>query len=90
MPTLHLICGLPGSGKSTLAVRLEGEENAIRLTTDEWMSRLGAGANRQQRQRANEADADPRGHGVKPFVEGGVVVTGCGRTGVTGAADGAD
>ena len=42
MPTLHLVCGLPGSGKSTLAFRLEREENAVRLTTDEWMSRLGA------------------------------------------------
>lgn len=42
MPTLHLLCGLPGSGKSTLALRLEREESAIRLTTDEWMNRLGA------------------------------------------------
>jgi len=42
MSTLHIICGLPGSGKSTLALQLEREEEAIRLTTDEWMSRLGA------------------------------------------------
>lgn len=40
MPTLHLICGLPGSGKSTLAKKLEGEYPALRLTPDEWMSRI--------------------------------------------------
>jgi predicted kinase len=41
MPTLHLICGLPGSGKSTLAKQLERELAAVRLTPDEWMSRIG-------------------------------------------------
>ena len=40
MPTLHLICGLPGSGKSTLAKKLESEYPALRLTPDEWMSRI--------------------------------------------------
>lgn len=40
MPTLHLICGLPGSGKSTLAKKLEDEHPALRLTPDEWMSRI--------------------------------------------------
>lgn len=40
MSTLHLICGLPGSGKSTLAKRLEIEQSALRLATDEWMTRL--------------------------------------------------
>lgn len=40
MPTLHLICGLPGSGKSTLAKKLESEHPALRLTPDEWMSRI--------------------------------------------------
>ncbi len=38
--TLHLICGLPGSGKSTLAKKLETEHSALRLTPDEWMSRI--------------------------------------------------
>jgi len=40
MPVLHLICGLPGSGKSTLAKQLERELPALRLTPDEWMSRI--------------------------------------------------
>lgn len=40
MATLHLICGLPCSGKSTFAERLEGEERALRLTPDVWMSRI--------------------------------------------------
>ncbi|WP_304169620.1 ATP-binding protein [Phenylobacterium aquaticum] len=41
-PVLHLICGLPGAGKSTLARRLEAETGALRLTSDEWLLRLGA------------------------------------------------
>ena len=40
MPTLHIICGMPGSGKTTLAMRLEREEPALRLSPDEWMSRI--------------------------------------------------
>jgi predicted kinase len=39
-PTLHLVCGLPCSGKTTLAKRLEREERALRLTPDEWHTRL--------------------------------------------------
>ena len=39
MPTLHLICGLPCSGKTTYAKRLE-QESALRLTPDEWHTRL--------------------------------------------------
>ena len=50
MSTLHLICGLPGSGKSTLAKKLESEHPALRLTPDEWMSRiLGDGHNEAKR-----------------------------------------
>jgi predicted kinase len=34
--TLHLMVGLPCSGKTTLAQKLEHEQSALRLTTDEW------------------------------------------------------
>ncbi len=40
MVTLHLMVGLPCSGKSTLAKKLEHEQSALRLTTDEWHVRL--------------------------------------------------
>jgi predicted kinase len=40
-PTLQLTCGLPGSGKSTLARRLAVEQDARRLTKDEWVLALG-------------------------------------------------
>jgi predicted kinase len=40
MTTLHLMVGLPCSGKTTLARRLEKEYSALRLTTDEWHTRL--------------------------------------------------
>ena len=36
MATLHLMVGLPCSGKTTLAKKLEIEQNALRLTVDEW------------------------------------------------------
>ena len=36
MATLHLMVGLPCSGKTTLAQKLEREQSALRLTTDEW------------------------------------------------------
>lgn len=36
MATLHLMVGLPCSGKTTLAQKLEHEQSALRLTTDEW------------------------------------------------------
>jgi predicted kinase len=50
MPTLHLICGLPGSGKSRLAAQLERQHPALRLTPDEWMSRIvGSGYDEQRR-----------------------------------------
>ncbi|MBI5961278.1 MAG: AAA family ATPase, partial [Chloroflexi bacterium] len=32
--------GLPCSGKTTLAQKLEREQSALRLTTDEWHVRL--------------------------------------------------
>jgi len=38
--TLHLIIGLPGSGKTTLAKQLERQHSALRLTPDEWVTRL--------------------------------------------------
>jgi predicted kinase len=34
------MCGLPGSGKSTLARQLAQERSALRLSADEWMTRL--------------------------------------------------
>jgi hypothetical protein len=40
MATLHLMVGLPCSGKTTLAKQIEQERNALRLTPDEWISRL--------------------------------------------------
>jgi predicted kinase len=50
MATLHLVCGLPGSGKSTFAKKLEGEYPSLRLTPDEWMTRLyGEGFDTEKR-----------------------------------------
>jgi predicted kinase len=40
MLTLHLMCGLPCSGKTTLAKELEHSHAALRLTPDEWHTRL--------------------------------------------------
>jgi predicted kinase len=40
MATLHLMVGLPCAGKTTLARKLEREQSALRLTTDEWHVRL--------------------------------------------------
>lgn len=40
MATLHLMCGLPCSGKTTLAKELEHTHAALRLTPDEWHTRL--------------------------------------------------
>ena len=40
MATLHLIVGLPCSGKTTFAKQLELEQSALRLTPDEWHTRL--------------------------------------------------
>jgi len=49
-PILFLMCGLPGSGKTTLAKQIELRENALRLTPDEWMSRIvGDGFNEEKR-----------------------------------------
>lgn len=39
-PTLFLTVGLPGSGKTTAARRIEFEQNALRLTKDEWVKSL--------------------------------------------------
>jgi predicted kinase len=40
MATLHLMVGLPCSGKTTLARQLEQDCFALRLTPDEWHTRL--------------------------------------------------
>ena len=40
MATLHLMVGLPCSGKTTFAQKLELDQSALRLTTDEWHVRL--------------------------------------------------
>lgn len=40
MATLHLLCGLPCAGKTTLARHLAQEYSALRLTPDEWHTRL--------------------------------------------------
>lgn len=40
MATLHLMVGLPLAGKTTLAKQLEQEFSALRLTPDEWNTRL--------------------------------------------------
>lgn len=38
--TLFLTVGLPGTGKTTVARRVEAEQQALRLTKDEWMKAL--------------------------------------------------
>jgi predicted kinase len=43
--TLFLMVGLPGTGKTTAARRLELEQNALRLTKDEWVKALYGPAN---------------------------------------------
>ncbi|WP_229068883.1 ATP-binding protein [Actinoplanes sp. DH11] len=39
-PTLFLTVGLPGTGKTTAARRIESEQDALRLTKDEWVKAL--------------------------------------------------
>lgn len=39
-PTLFLTVGLPGTGKTTAARVIETEQNALRLTKDEWVKAL--------------------------------------------------
>lgn len=39
-PTLFLTVGLPGTGKTTAARQIETEQNALRLTKDEWVKAL--------------------------------------------------
>lgn len=39
-PVLFLTVGLPGTGKTTAARRFEIEQNALRLTKDEWVKAL--------------------------------------------------
>jgi predicted kinase len=38
-PTMYVMVGLPASGKTTRARELEAEQQALRLTPDEWMIR---------------------------------------------------
>ncbi len=40
MAQLHLIVGPVGAGKSTFAQQLAAERRAVRLTLDDWMTRL--------------------------------------------------
>ena len=40
MATVHFMVGLPCSGKTTLARQLEQDHSALRLTPDEWHTRL--------------------------------------------------
>jgi predicted kinase len=39
-PTLFLTVGLPGTGKTTAARRIEAQQQALRLTKDEWIKAL--------------------------------------------------
>ena len=39
-PTLFLTVGLPGTGKTTAARHIESEQQALRLTKDEWVKAL--------------------------------------------------
>src|SRR5881397_2985791 len=39
-PTLFLVVGLPGTGKTSAARRIEVEQQALRLTKDEWVKAL--------------------------------------------------
>ena len=39
-PRLHLVLGPVGAGKSTFAERLARDHRAVRLTLDEWMTKL--------------------------------------------------
>ena len=39
-PTLFITVGLPSTGKTTAARRIEVEQNALRLTKDEWVKAL--------------------------------------------------
>lgn len=56
MATLHLVCGVPGAGKSTLARQLEQALPALRLTSDEWMSRIvGDGYDDEKRAAVEQA-----------------------------------
>ncbi|SIR61518.1 ATP-binding protein [Pseudacidovorax sp. RU35E] len=38
--TLHLVCGKIGSGKSTLTQRLASAPHTVRISVDDWLSRL--------------------------------------------------
>lgn len=38
--TLYLTCGLPCAGKTTLAREIEESRGAVRLTPDDWLTRL--------------------------------------------------
>ncbi|WP_274365775.1 AAA family ATPase [Paenibacillus thermotolerans] len=55
MATLHVTVGLPCSGKTTLARQLEQQYSALRLTTDEWHTRLfGQDVDDQEHDRRHE------------------------------------
>ena len=39
-PIVHVICGFIGAGKTTSAKKLEQSTGAVRITKDEWLTRL--------------------------------------------------
>lgn len=56
MAILHLMVGLPCSGKTTWAKQIELESGAIRLTPDEWQTRLyGNDMHRPDHERVHDA-----------------------------------
>jgi predicted kinase len=53
--TLYLMVGLPGSGKTAKAMEIEAEEQALRLSPDEWiLSLYGADLDRKRRDSVRE------------------------------------
>lgn len=60
-PTLFLTVGLPCTGKTTAALCIEIEQNALRLTKDEWVKALYGQQNPPSAQSALRQAAADRG-----------------------------